>query len=96
VAENSFAHNHVGAWWTGHQVPSVVGQQGRVLLHSATQVWIDANRGGNWGGIQRGFSHQDQPVYGVENTGRATSYHWVNVVRVTEDGDQVVHRRLGT
>jgi hypothetical protein len=30
--------DHIGAWWTRHQVPGVVGQQGRVLLRSATRV----------------------------------------------------------
>jgi hypothetical protein len=28
--------DHVGAWWTQHQIPGVVGQQGHVLLHSAS------------------------------------------------------------
>jgi hypothetical protein len=39
VAKEPLAGDHVGAWWTRHQIPGVVGQQGRVLLlHSATPV----------------------------------------------------------
>jgi hypothetical protein len=37
VAKEPLAGDHVGAWWTWHQVPCVVGKQGRVL-HSATPV----------------------------------------------------------
>jgi hypothetical protein len=38
VVKEPLADDHVGAWWTRHQVPSVVGQQGHVLLHSAMPV----------------------------------------------------------
>jgi hypothetical protein len=39
VAKKPLAGDHIGAWWTRHQVPSVVGQQGRVLfLHNTTPV----------------------------------------------------------
>jgi hypothetical protein len=31
---------------------------------------------------------------GMENVGCTTSHHRVNVLRVTMDGDRVVHRRL--
>lgn len=33
--------NHVGAWWMRHRVPSVVGQEGRILFHSVMPVGID-------------------------------------------------------
>jgi hypothetical protein len=38
VAKEPLAGDHVGAWWTWHQVSGVVGQQSRVLLHSVTPV----------------------------------------------------------
>jgi hypothetical protein len=56
VAENPIAGDHVGAWWTQHQVLGVDGQQGRVLLHSATLVGISeggAKGGGNREGVWR-------------------------------------------
>jgi hypothetical protein len=49
VVKNSLAGDHVGSRWTRHQVPGVVGQQGRVLLHSATPVGVD-EAGANGGG----------------------------------------------
>jgi hypothetical protein len=58
VAKNPFVGDHVGAWWTRHQIPGVVGQQGRTLLHSATPVGVNkggANEG-DWGGIRRSVS----------------------------------------
>jgi hypothetical protein len=48
LLKNPLASNHIGARWTQHQVPSVVGQQGHVLLHSAAPVGIgerSVNRG---------------------------------------------------
>jgi hypothetical protein len=49
VAENPLVGDHVGARGIRHQVPSVVGQQDRVLLHGAIQVGIDES-GANVGG----------------------------------------------
>jgi hypothetical protein len=40
VAKEPLAGDHVGAWWTRHQVLGVVGQQDRVLLHSAKPVRV--------------------------------------------------------
>jgi hypothetical protein len=40
VAEDPLADHHIGAWWTRHKVPSVVGQQGHILLYSAMPVGI--------------------------------------------------------
>jgi hypothetical protein len=48
VVEDPLAGDHVGAWWKRHQVLSVVGQQGHVLLHGATLVRLGANGGWNW------------------------------------------------
>jgi hypothetical protein len=77
----------------------VVGQQGHVLLHSATPLGVGEGgaNGGDRGGIRRSgsrVSRQDQPVNGVENAGCATSRHRVDVPGVTVDGNRVVHRRL--
>jgi hypothetical protein len=67
-----------------HQVLSVVGQQGCILLlHSATPVWISeggANGGGNRGGAWRSVNHQYQPIDGAKNAGGVTSHHCVDVV----------------
>jgi hypothetical protein len=66
----------------------VVGQQGRILLHNTTPVWVDegsVNRGGDRGGVWRSgsrISGHNQPVDGAENAG------------VVVDGDRVVHRQL--
>jgi hypothetical protein len=76
----------------------VVGQQGRVLLHSTTPVGVDegsANGGGDRGGVWRSVSCQDQPVDGAKNVGCVASHHRVDVPEVTVDGDRVVHGRLG-
>jgi hypothetical protein len=68
VAEEPLANDHVGAWWTRHQVPGVVGQEGRVLLHSASPVWVgESGTNGGWdrGGVRWSDSRiscQDQPV----------------------------------
>jgi hypothetical protein len=35
VAKNPLVSDHIGSWWTRHQVPGLVGQQGHVPLHSA-------------------------------------------------------------
>jgi hypothetical protein len=55
VAKEPVAGDHIGAWRTWHQVPSVVDQQGRVLLfHSPMPVRASEggmNGGGNRGGI---------------------------------------------
>jgi hypothetical protein len=51
VVKKPLAGDHVGAWWTRHQVPGVVGHEGRVLLlHSTTLMWVgegSANGGGH-------------------------------------------------
>jgi hypothetical protein len=89
VGKEPLAGDRVGAWWTRHQVPSVVGQQGRVLLHSATPVRVGEgcpNGGGDRGGVRRSdsrVSRQDQLVNGAENAGCAVSHH------------RVVHGMLG-
>ena len=98
MAEDPLAGNHVGAWWMRHQVPSVVSQQGRVLLHSTMPVGIsegNADGGGNQGGTWRSVRRQYQMVDGVENADGTMSHHWVDVVGVAVDGDRVVHRGLG-
>jgi hypothetical protein len=101
VAKEPLAGDHVRAWWTRHQVLGVVGQQGRVLLHSTMSVWVGeggANRGGDRGGVRRSggrISDQNQAVDGAENVGGTPSHHRVDVPRVAVDGDRVVHKRLG-
>jgi hypothetical protein len=98
VAKDPLVGNHVGSWWTWHQVPSVVRQHSHILLHCATLVGIGeggANGGRHQVGIRRSVKCQDQPVDG-ENSSGATSHHRVNVVEVTVDGDWVVHRWLDT
>jgi hypothetical protein len=56
VAKKPLASDHIGAGRTWHQVPGVVGQQGRVLLlHGPTPVRVgegDADGGGDRGGVQ--------------------------------------------
>jgi hypothetical protein len=100
VAKEPLVGDHVGAWWTWHHVPGVVGQQSHVLLHNTTPVWVGeggTNGGGHRGGVRRRgnrISCQDEPVDGVENAG-APSHHQVDVPRIMVDGDWVVHRRLG-
>jgi hypothetical protein len=102
VAKELLAGDHVGAWWTRHHVPGMVGQQGRVFLfHSATPMWVDeggAKGGGDRGCVRRSDSRiscQDQPVDGAANVGGVPSHHWVDMSGVAVDGDQVVHRRVG-
>jgi hypothetical protein len=76
----------------------VVGQPGRVLLHSATSVGIgegSADRGGNQRGIQWSGDDLDQPVNGADNSGRAASHLRVNVAGVMVDGYRALHRWLG-
>jgi hypothetical protein len=79
----------------------VVGQQGHVLLHSATPMGVgkdSANRGGDRVGVWRSgsrVSHQDQPILGAEDVGCAANHHRVYVPGVAMDGDRVVHGRLG-
>jgi hypothetical protein len=50
MAKEPLANDHVGAWWTWHQVLGVAGQQGNILLlHSVTPVGVGeggADRGG--------------------------------------------------
>lgn len=69
----------------------MVGQFGRILLHSATPLGVgegSANRGGNPEGVQRSIDRRYQPVDGAKNVDRTASHHWVNVVGVTMDGDR--------
>jgi hypothetical protein len=79
----------------------VVGQEGRVLLHSSSPVWVGesgANGGGDRGGIRWNGSRincQDQPVDRPKNASGAPGHHRVDVPGVTVDGDRVVHRWLG-
>jgi hypothetical protein len=96
VAKEPLVGDHVSAWGTRHQVPSVVGQQGRVLLHSAAPVGVgeDGANGGDRGGVRRSgsrVSRQDQP--GGERRRRAES-PLGGRARVVVDGDRVVHRQL--
>jgi hypothetical protein len=85
-----------------HQVPGVVGQQGRVLLlHSVTPVEVSegsTNGGEDRGGVRRSgsrVSRQDQTVGEAENASCAASQYRVDVPGVTVDGDWMVHERLG-
>jgi hypothetical protein len=101
VAKEPLVGDHVGAWWTRHQVLGVVGQQGRILfLRSTTPMWVGeggANGGGDRGGVRRSDSRisvQNQPVYGAKNAGDTLSHHRVDVPRVAVYDDRVVHRRL--
>jgi hypothetical protein len=79
VAKQPLVGDPIGVGWTRHQVPGVVGQQGRVLLHGPTPVWVSeggANGGGDQGGVQWSsgrISGQDQPFDRPKNTGGATS-----------------------
>jgi hypothetical protein len=98
VAKKPLACDHVSAWWTRHQVPGVVGQQGHVLfLHRATLVGAhegSANKGGDLGGVWRSVSRiscQNQPVNEAKNADCAPSHHQVDVLEVAVDADQVVH-----
>jgi hypothetical protein len=100
VAKEPLAGEHVGAWRTWHQVPSVVGQQGRVLLHSPMPVRVSeggTNGGGDRGGVQWSsglISCKNESVYQPKDTGGAPSHHGVGMPGVAVDGDRVVHRRL--
>jgi hypothetical protein len=100
VAKEPLVGDHVGAWWTWHRVPGVVGQQSHILLHNATPVWVgegSANGGGHRGGVQRRGSRiscQDESVDGVENAG-APSHHQVDAPEIVVDGDWVLHKQLG-
>jgi hypothetical protein len=79
----------------------VVGQEGCVLLHSTTPMWVgegSANGGGHWGSVgwSAGRSScQDQPIDGAENASGAPSHHRVDVPGVAVDGNRVVSGRLG-
>jgi hypothetical protein len=79
----------------------VVGQEGRVLLHSASPVWVGesgANGGGDRGGLRWSGSRiscQDQPVDRSKNAGGSPGHHRVDVPGVAVDGDRVVHRWFG-
>jgi hypothetical protein len=74
----------------------VVGQQGHVLLHSSTRVWVSeggANGGGDRGGVRWSggrISSQNQSVDWPKDTGGASSHHRVDVPGVTVDGDRAV------
>jgi hypothetical protein len=78
----------------------VVGQQGRVLLHGPTPVWVNeggANGEGDQGGVlwsSDRISGQNQPVNRLKATCGASSHQRVDVPGVTVNGDQVVHRWL--
>jgi hypothetical protein len=98
VAKKPLAGDHVGAWWTRHQVPGLVGQEDRILLlHSTTPMWVgkgSANGGGYRGSVRWSagcISYQDQPVDGAKNASGAPSHHRVDVPGVTVDGDRVVN-----
>jgi hypothetical protein len=59
VAKEQLASDHISAWWTWNQVPDVVDQHGRVLLHNVTPMWVGkggANGRGNQGGVWRSGS----------------------------------------
>jgi hypothetical protein len=79
----------------------VVGQEGRVLLHSTTPMWVgegSANGGGHRGSVGWSagrISCQDQPVDGAKNASDTSSHHRVDVPGVVVDGDRVVYGRLG-
>jgi hypothetical protein len=101
VAKKPLADDHVSAWWTRYQVTGVVGQQGRVLLHSAVLVGVGeggANEGEYQVGVRRSGSRiscQDQPIDGAENIGCTPSHNQVDMPEVAVDGDRVVHGNLG-
>jgi hypothetical protein len=71
----------------------VVGQQGHVLLQSATSVGVGKGRTkrGDWGGVRRSVSCQNQQVDGAENASCVASHHQVDVLGVAMDGERVVH-----
>jgi hypothetical protein len=63
----------------------VIGQEGRILLHSASPVWVGesgANGGGDRGSVQwsgNRISCQDQSVDRSKNAGGAPGHHRVDV-----------------
>jgi hypothetical protein len=101
VAKEPLASDHIGTGRTWHQVPSVVGKQGRILLlHGLTPVRVGeggADRGGDWAGVRWSggrIGNQDQPVDRPKNTDGMASHHGVSVPGVAMYGDRVVHRQL--
>jgi hypothetical protein len=100
VAEEPLAGDHVGVGMMRNQVPGVVGQQGRVLLHRPTPVRVSeggTNGGGDRGGVRWSggrISCKNQSVDRSKDSGGAPSHHGVDVPGVAVNGDQVVHRWL--
>jgi hypothetical protein len=70
----------------------VVGQQGRVLLHSPTPVWVSeggAYGGGDQGGVRWSsgrIGDQNKPVDIPKDTGGVSGHHRVNVFGVAVNG----------
>jgi hypothetical protein len=77
----------------------MVGQQGRILLHSATLMGIDKHvedEGGDRRGRQSSVGHEHQAVDRSENTSQSTQQHQVNEAWIAMDDDRMVHQWLVT
>jgi hypothetical protein len=99
VAKEPLASDHISARRTRHQVAGVVGQQGRLILHSPTQVWVSQGGAyrGDRGGIRWSSSRigdYNKPVDGQKDTSGLSRHHRVDVPGVAVNGDRLVHRRL--
>jgi hypothetical protein len=92
VAKEPIAGDHIGAWRTRHEVPGVVGQQGCVLLHSPTPLWI--SEGSVYGGGDRGGVRWSSGRISGQNPLVDGPKDCVDVPGVAFNGDRVVHRRL--
>jgi hypothetical protein len=97
VAKEPLADDYIGAKRTRHQVPGVVGQQGRVLLHGPTPMRVSeggANGGGDGGDVRGSggrVTGQDQPVDWSKDACGATSHHRMDVPGIAVNGNWVVH-----
>jgi hypothetical protein len=98
VRPDPLAGDNVGAGWTGHQIPRLVGDERHVLLlHRPTPVGVQQG-GADGGGYRRDLR---VPGRGRQNPGRqGTScvprHHRVDMPWVSVKEQWVVHRRLDT
>jgi hypothetical protein len=97
VRPDPLVGDDVGAGRTRYQIPRLVGDERRVLLHRPTPVGVQqggADGGGYWKNL-RVFSRGRQDS-GGQGTSRVPRHHRVDVPRVTVKERWVVHRRLDT
>jgi hypothetical protein len=96
VRPDPLAGDDVGAGWTGHQIPRLVGDERHVLLlHLPTPVGVQQGSA-DGGGYRRnlrvsGRGYQDS---GRQGTSRVSHHHRVDVPWVAVKERWVVHRRL--